>query len=816
MDLGIKKDTYEVGGGSIFNFYFSILMRRLILVLLLLSSFVVAAQAQALSDKFYEENPQGLFEELLDLSADTTLYYRSTSRQPIFERLVRYGVSHVTYSRRGEESDSEVVRLGAHNIASPLDEWTDYNLLSLLRRVPTSGGLDLYTTQTLHGADLRGEWFNPAPSFLRKSNTIKLNYAERNYRLGVGYSSVGHLSNGWHYSLAVGARGGRDAHIEGVYSRQAHLWVAAERSAGRWQSVYGDMCGRLVVAFGLAPMERSARSWNTEEVFGLAADRLYNSSWGYQQGRVRASNVRREAVPVLYGEWSLEDEFGIVGASVSAMVKAGRKSRLGLDWNDAASPLPDWYGYLPSGYDDPTLALEAEGVWRRRDSSYTQIGWDRLYDINRLSPRGAVYAMMDDITDILSAEVNISGGEGGRRRLDGNVVMVEGLFGGLTVGYHTHRLHNKQHDLLGGEYLSMGFDMHDYTVECFESELYESWSASGDYGTISVGGSLGNKTLHYRNTLTGGDIRLRNLSEAMLKTTWNYRVGTRGDIGASLHGSLRTPHHSHIIASPKECATINPYARVEENYGADVKGEWRTGKVKLAATLWANYAEGVSRVESFWNDLDATSSSLLAGGIKTLRVGVEADAGWYPSADWSVEGALSVGSWRYVSDGVADIVESTTGKVIVRQTPLRLKGLYSHTSPMVLAVVKTTWRPRGGWMVSLEGALAAGRRMEPSLLFYSDYLLERNLSPEEHEALTAQQSLGTAPNLSATIYRRVGDVGVSLSVRNLLGGCVKYDGYQPSRLFVTEKEYALGYEPHPSKFQYSYPRNTTITISYDF
>lgn len=793
----------------------SILMRRLILLLVFLLS-VVAAQAQALSDKFYEENPQGLFEELLDLSADTTLYYRSTSRQPIFERLVRYGVSHVAYSRRGEVSDSEVMRLGAHSIASPLDEWTDYNLLSLLRRVPTSGGLDLYTTQTLHGADRRGEWFNPAPSFLRKSNSIKLNYAERNYSLGVGYSSVGDLPNGWHYSLAVGARGGRDAHIEGVYSRQAHLWVAAERSAGRWQSVYGDMCGRLVVAFGLAPMERSARSWNTEEVFALAADRLYNSSWGYQQGRVRASNVRREVLPVLYGEWSLEDEFGIVGASVSAMVKAGRKSRLGLDWNDAASPLPDWYGYLPSGYDDPTLALEAEGVWRRRDSSYTQIGWDRLYDINRLSPRGAVYAMMDDLTDILSAEVNISGGEGGRRRLDGKVVMVEGLFGGLTVGYHTQRLHNKQHDLLGGEYLSTGFDMHDYTVECFESELYESWSASGDYGTISVGGSLGNKLLHYHNSLTGGDIRLRSLSDAMLKTTWNYRIGANLALGASLHGSLRTPHHSRIIASPKECATINPYARAEENYGVDIRGEWRKGKVKLSASLWANYTHGESRVESFWSDIDGTSSALLAGEMKNLRMGVEADAGWYPSSEWSVEGAVSMGSWRYVADGVADIVDSTTGKVIVRETPLRLKGLYSHSSPMVLAVVKATWRPRGGWMVSLEGALAAGRRMESSLLFCSDYLLERNLSPEEHTALTAQPSLGTAPNLSATIYRRVGSVGVSLSVRNLLGGCVKYDGYQPSRLFVTEKEYALGYEPHPSKFQYSYPRNATITISYDF
>ncbi len=769
-----------------------------------------------LSDKYYEENPQGLFEELLDLSADTTLYYRTTSRQPIFERLVRYGLFHVAYSRRGEMYDSEVVRLGAHNIASPLDKWTDYNLLSLLRRVPTSGGVDLYTTQTLHGADLRGEWFNPSLSLLKESRTIKLNYAERNYRLGANYSAVGHLTDEWHYSLSLGVRGGRDAHIEGIFSRQAHLWMAAERSVGQWQSIYGDMCGRLVIAFGLAPLERSARSWNTEEVFGLATDRLYNSSWGYQQGRVRSSNVRREVIPILYGEWSLEDEFGIVGASVSALVRAGRKSRSALDWNDAANPLPDWYGYLPSGYNDSSLALEAEGVWRRRDSNYTQIGWNRLYNINRLSQRGAVYAMMDDITDILSAEVNISGGEGGRRRLDGNVVMVEGLFGGLTLGYHTQRLHNTPNDLLGGEYISEGFDMYDYTMECFEAELYESWSTSGDYGTISVGGSLGNKLLHYSTPLTENDIRLRNISSAALKTTWNYRLGTRGDVGASLHGSLRMPHHSNIIASPKECATINPYAQPEGNYGADIRGEWRKGRVKLSATLWANYTQDESRVESFWNDLNDTYSALLAGRMRSLRMGVEADAGWYPSSVWSVEGALSVGSWRYVSDGIADIVESDTGRAIVKQTPLRLKGLSSHSSPTVLAVVKTTWRPGRGWMVSLEGALVAGRRMEPSLLFCSDYLLERNLSPEERTALTSQPSLGTAPNLSATLYRRMGRVGVSLSVRNLLGSSVKYDGYQPSRLFVTEKEYALGYTPHPSKYQYSYPRNTYLTISYEF
>ena len=788
---------------------------KCILLLLCLLLSATSALAQALSEKYYDENPQGLFDDILT-AADTTLHYRSHIRQPIFEKLVRYGLSHVVYSRRGEESDSEVVRLGAHSILSPLEEWTDYNLLSVLRRAPMSGGYDTFHTGALHGADLRSEWFNPAPSLLPDSRTLKVNYAERGYRLGANYSAVGTLGEQWRYSMAVGARGGRDAHIEGIFSRQAYLWMSAERKMKEWTSIYGNMQSRLVVAFALAPVERSMRSWNTEEVFGLASNPLYNSSWGYQQGEVRSAKVRRELVPVLYGAWSVEDEFGIVGATLSAMVRGGRKARTALDWNEAASPLPDWYGYLPSGYDDPTLATEAEGVWRRGESNYTQIDWDKLYAINRRSPRGSVYALTEDQTDLFSAEVSLSGGEGGRRVENGKSLFVEGLFGGLTLGYHSQRNHSDIVDLLGGAYASEGFDGYDYTVERLGAELYESWTTSGDWGTIGVSGSLGGHTLRYRSPLTGINFALRNQTSAAFKTTWNYRLGPQGDLLAALHAEQRSPHHSNIIASPEDEATINPYARAEENYGLNLRGEWRRGRTRFSATLWANRTQHASATTLFWNDLDDTYSALVAGDMERYSVGIEADAGWYPTSEWSVEGALSLGTWKYASDAVADIVDTSSGTIQAQGMALHLKGLHTNSSPSVVAVVKTTYRPTRGWMFSLEGALAAGRWVEPSLLFCSDYLLGRNLSPEERTQLTTQHSLGTAPTLSAVVYRRVGRVGMSLSVRNLLGSSVKYDGYQPSRLSVTEKEYTLGYTPHPNKYQYSYPRHLYLTISYDF
>ena len=788
---------------------------KCVLLLLCLFFSATSALAQALSSRYYDENPQGLFDDIFTL-ADTTLHYRTIGRQPIFDKLVRYGVLHVDYSRRGEFSESEVVRLGAHNILSPLEAWNDYNLLSLLRRVPMSGGYDHYHKEALHGADLRSEWFNPAPSLLPDSRTIKMNYAERSYRLGVNYSAVGSLGERWRYSLAVGAKGGRDAHVEGVFSRQAYLWVAAERGTGEWESVYGNVRSRLLVAFALSPVERSGRSWNTEEVFDLASNPLYNSSWGYQQGEVRSANVRRELVPVLYGAWSVEDEFGIAGATLSAMIRGGRKARTALDWNEAMSPQPDWYGYLPSGYDDPTLAIEAEGVWRRDDSNYTQIDWDKLYSINRRSPRGAVYALSEDRSDLFSAEVSLSGGEGGRRVENGRNILVDGLFGGLTLGYHTQHNHSALVDLLGGAYASAGFDEYDYTVEHLGAELYESWTTSNDWGVFGVSGSLGGHSLRYHSPLTGIKFALRNQTSAALKTTWNYRLDPMGNLSAVVHASLRSPHHRNIFAAPEERATLNPHARVEEHYGLNLRGEWRKWHTMFSATLWANYTQHASANSLFWNDIDNSYSALVAGEMEHYSVGVEVDAGWYPSSKWSVEGAFSVGTWRYAGDAVADLIDSATGEVQVPNVALRLKGLHSNSSPSVVAVVKTTYRPVRGWIFTLEGALAAGRWVEPSLFLHSDYLLGRNLSPEERTQLTTQASLGTAPNLSVVVCRRVGRALVSLSVRNLLGWGGRYGGYQPSRLHVVEKEYAIGYTPHTNRYQNIYPRTFNLTFGYDF
>lgn len=186
------------------------------------------------------------------------------------------------------------------------------------------------------------------------------------------------------------------------------------------------------------------------------------------------------------------------------------------------------------------------------------------------------------------------------------------------------------------------------------------------------------------------------------------------------------------------------------------------------------------------------------------------------SHSWSVEGVLGIGSHSYTSNGVADIVRTATGESLVEATRLATKGTSTDSTPQVMAAVKATWRGARGWSLSVEGDVAGGRIVPSSLLYTSDYLLRRGLSPEEREAFVAGRNLGVAPNVSVMVMRRMGSVNVSLAVRNVLNSSYIYGAFRPSRVEVVESDHTLMHSPHGDKLQYGYPRNIYLTIGYDF
>ena len=776
-------------------------MRKLFVILLILIP-LQRIVAQPLSDSYYRENPSWLDAELW--ASDGEYYTLRRDSYSPFERFALYGFSLVDYSFRGEARGALTTRLGQMDVASPLERYPDYALLSLLRRVPSSRQHHYTTSLRGHGADYRTQQFDPLPLASPESSRLRLQLASRSYRLGVGYAVDHHRGDSVAYSLALGGRWGDDGVVEGLFSNEAYLWLA-----GQWRrEVQEGLTSSLQVALMVAPQMRSQRSWNTLEVMHLACDGYYNSYWGYQNGRVRSSRIRREAIPTLYAAWDLDDGYILSNVNISTLVRAGRKSRSVLDWADAPNPSPDYWGYLPSGQSDPAVALLAEEVWREGDVRYTQIDWQSLYDINRHSSVGAHYALMDERRDLFAASVDASaallGMQGGRL----------GVRGGLNSAHD----YNTPRDWLGAEHLGEGFSLYDYRL------FHTSWEVYGWlYGDFAVGRlfgavELGTEGVEYRSEATSRRYDPRPTTTFALKGGWSRSLGAEASVGVVGRYELSAPFVEERYGSLEGAALLNPYATTEGRLMGEAWCELEVGMVRLNLSLYANYLYGGSAVERFWYDPTDQYATLLAGGMNGLNVGAELSARVALARDLSLEGHFALGRYGYTSDGVAKIVDHDTGALIVNSTRLNLEGLRSSSSPGVLAALVAKYTTPRGWLLGLEGVVVADRVVEPSLLLTSDHLRSMAHTPEEQRALTEQASLGAASSLNAFIYREFAHSwSLSLSVRNLLNDSSALSGgYQPSRVIIKESKSQRSIAPHATRYQTAYPRHLYITVGYEF
>lgn len=775
------------------------MLRRVAILVFVAVAVVQGALAQQLSESYHQENPEWVDAELWAAESQMQSMPR-TPRSP-FENYSRFGFMSVAYGFRGESVSSLTTRLGAVDVASPLDSYPDYTLLNLLRRIPSVRTNLWSNTHSEWGADVRSELFLPSVTKLPDRHSLRIGLSSRSYRLASYYSSVGGLDSLWRYSLLVGGKWGRDGNVEGLFTDEENLWLSVERAWGE------GVTRRLQLALLVAPTQRSLRSWNSDEVFALSGDRHYNSYWGWQQGKVRSSRIRRECVPMLYGSFDIDDGYLLSNINLSTLLRAGRKSSSTLQWDSAPNPLPDYYLYLPSAQSDPEVALLAREVWLRGDERFTQLDWQGLYTANSLSTSGARYALLEEREDILSAQVDASAA----------LVGIEPLRLGLRLSRHATHNHNLPLDLLGAQSLTEGFRRYDYRVSHSAWELYLSHHRNtAEWGECSLAAEFGGVAMDYFCAANGYKHNAEHLT-ASLVARWNRALNDRATMGADARYECCAPHWKECFGLPEGAATTNPYARSEHLASADVWGYFAVGELSFHSTLFARYEGGKSRVEHFWNDLAGCYSTMLAGDLESLTYGAELSVEVSVSPNFSATLHTTLLSSRYISDGVGDVVEHNSGAPLSIATPIRLRGRSVTSSPgSATALVLRYYAPRG-WMVGGSWSYLTRREMPPSLFLCSDEVLSRALTPEALGAITSPQSLGSAHLVDLFASCRRGNVLLSVSVKNLLNFTSSYrDGYQPSRLSVRESDYTIDYAPHAPRYQYIYPRYLLLSATYEF
>jgi hypothetical protein len=256
------------------------------------------------------------------------------------------------------------------------------------------------------GGILGTQEINTRASIYRKGSRISFSGTNTNYSwrtMATHASGMG--TNGWAFVVSASGRWAKEGFYEGTDYDAKALFASVEKKFNshhslNFTSIYSEN-------------SRGKSSPNTDEVRRLGGE-LYNSYWGWQDGKKRNSRdkVVDEPILMLTHYWKISDKTNL---NTSVTHQFGKIGNSRLDYNGADNPDPTYYRNLPSYYtsaydpDDYTnfLGDDLENVANGQAAAlnfvaHKQIDWNAMYEANRAANEAglsAAYILYEDRTD---------------------------------------------------------------------------------------------------------------------------------------------------------------------------------------------------------------------------------------------------------------------------------------------------------------------------------------------------------------------------------------------------------------------------------
>ena len=387
-----------------------------------------------MEDSGFEDAPSILFE----------------SNDP-FTSIASFGFSSIRFKNRGYTNESQDVYLSGIRMNDAITGYSPYSLWSGLNEATRSKESTVGIEASNYGfggyngvTNIHGTPSSVRPGWRFSALT---NSALYRLRLMATYAS-GELDNGWSYAFNVSARIGGNDWVKGVYYRNFAYYAGVEKK-------FNDGHRLSLVTFA-APGQRGAQNASTQEVYDMMGDNMYNSNWGYQNGKVRNARVRKTFEPVTFLKYSYADDD--IEASATLMWRTGKNGYTAMDWYDAPDPRPDYYRNLPSYFymEDPDYDRQnyqkyawALDTWQHQLPQYTHLNWDRLYHVNsgnfdEVGLRRSKYVIEERRVD--QNDVHLA------TNLQWNMSKNITAAGGMTLRWNRTEYYKVLDDLLGGNY----------------------------------------------------------------------------------------------------------------------------------------------------------------------------------------------------------------------------------------------------------------------------------------------------------------------------------------------------------------------------
>ncbi len=687
------------------------------------------------------------------------------------------------------------------------------------------------------------------PSAFATGHRASIAGANRNYNTRAMYTyNSGLTASGWAFTGSLTYRWGNGTgFVEGTSYNSLSYFLGLEK-------VFSEAHSLSLVTWG-NPTERGTQTASTDEMYWIANDYLYNSAWGYQDGKKRNSRIVKDFAPaaLLTWDWNMNDKTKLVTTFLGkyAMYSSSR-----LNYNNATNPTPDYYSGMPSASYNVWDVKDADNrdalAYSNFMTTYNylsaakenrQIQWNKLYFANKMvSLQGgdAMYYLQRYHDDQLSLSL--------ASYLDKDLGRSSKLHAGFQLSANKGMHYQTMDDLLGAAQFrnintyviknygessqEAQYDLnnpnqtvgkgdrfgYDYNIYVNKAQLWATYSADVEVAHLFMSGRLAGTTMQREGNMRSGLAPNNSYGKGGTAKFMDggVKTGAHVDLG---HGHAMLFGLGYELKTPA-ARTAFLAAQVNNDFVYDLKqekvfsAEWgyqmQNAWLKLNLNAYYSHLNDVTEQSMYYMDNAHSFTYVSLRGIEKEFYGIELGMN-IKATDWlnlKVLGTIS--DALYVNNANVEYMLSEDGKAY--EDVCLNKGVREGCTPLTAASLDLNMH-LGRWYVDL-----IGNYYDRIYLYYTPVTRYRSAHKESFDNDGNSMGYTTLPNqakgkggfmLDASVgrqfYLRHGRrLGLNLMLTNILNNRkIVTGGREQSRTDVDESgESIRAYSFQNSPYKY--------------
>lgn len=784
------------------------------------------------------------------------------SSKDVFLQAAAYNFGAARFSVRGIDNKYATIMINGitmNRIADGRPQYSDWGGLNDATRNQeyTNGSAPSdYTFGGIAGT----QEINTRASIYRPTTRISFLTTNTNYSYRTMATHASGMSNsGWAYVVSAGRRWAQNGFFDGTTYDANSLFASIEKRISDKHSL------NFTAIYALN--KRGKNSPNTAEQTDLAGQK-YSSYWGYQEGEIRNSRIKKVEEPIfmLTHYWKANPKTNL---NTTASYQTGQIGNSRIDYTKTDNPDPTYYRKLPSYWANTFLNTNYVGntpeyIAKAEDQkafflANKQLDWKDIYRINQENTaNGSRMVLYEDrsdetiailnsiLTSQLSDDIILTAGV---NYLDSKTKYFKNmldLLGGTfftdisTFGRGSQQqsdLNNPDRTLGVGEHFGYnytidatrldGFTQFKFVYKKVDFYLAQSYSRSGFQreGVYKNG--------YYPNSSFGKSEKV-NFDNFGFKGGMTYKITGRNFVDFNAIYMTKAPISTAVFPNSRVNNSITPNIDNENIKGVDISYIVKAPRFKARFTGYFSETLNNTDINFYYADAvggEGAFVSELVTGINKRNRGIEAGLEYQLTSTFKVTGVAAYGEYTLTNNPNVTVTDDASASATNLGTA-NFTGVRQAGMPQQAYSFGIEYRDPKYWWIGANANYIADNYLDVSAIRrtsnYYNYDADTNyrpIDPSLADSYLKQEKFD--PFLLFNIvggksWRFNGNktIGLFAILNNALDTSYKTGGFEQSR----DSNYTKDYEDHQSgsyskfapKYFYGYGRTFMVSIYFSF